>query len=205
MTSENDRLRLFEVAFSYEVTGTLLVLAADPAKAKEKAAAQIEEDLDNFGDSGILWNEYEQPILKDDLHSVLTLEEPQRSTYDIHTAGREDEFDEAELALLEPGQDAEEATSSEPKQGDDKPFDENKDGVDKPGDDRRMPPRPSTPPRPQVGPAIGMTGTRDNSPPTSPQSTRHVVQPNTPPRPSTPSASRPFVTPPPVSPKKPTP
>lgn len=100
--SENDRLRLFEIPFTYTISGTLLVLAADPAKAKAKAEPQFMEELDNFLDSGVLWDAQDEPILKDELRGTLTVSEPSLSTYDIDTAGRASEFDADELALYEP-------------------------------------------------------------------------------------------------------
>lgn len=163
--SENERQRLFEVPFTYEITGTLLVIAEDDAKARAKVQGQMTPDLDSVHENDVLFLE-DDVVLKDELKGMLTIENPSRAANPHDYADR---FDADEFELLGNTDEAQPEPYEE-KQGENKPFDENNDGIDKPGDDRHQGRTPSSQPRPQSGPAIGMTGTRDANPPTAPQS-----------------------------------
>ena len=160
--NQNDKLRMYEVPITFTMTGTVLVLAADPAKALDKVKEQFTDDQDTL-DSAFesLVPDY-SPVMKDgDPHSRLDFGRPTRST--ANPRDYQTDFDEDEFALVDLNEKVEPEfpVSGEPSTA--------------PKPTSRQNPPLSTPQRspapPPRGPAIGMRGTRDDNPPTAPEST----------------------------------
>lgn len=178
MTAENDRLRMYEVPITFTLTGTVLVLAADPAKALDKTKEQFasEDDINNVFES--LIDIYHEPVMKDgDPHSRLEFGRATRST--ANPRDYEAQFDEGEFALVDLNEkiEPEFPVSGEPQTAPQPTSRQNPTAsvAPAPRPTTAPPPRSAPPPRPQSGPAIGMRGTRDDNPPRAPQSTAPSV------------------------------
>lgn len=169
MTSENDRLRLFEVPFRISITGTRLIVAHNDAEA---TAVMKDLDAQSFTDAiedSEVLNDHPVVHLKDGLNGTLETMGVQRCEKPEDYAEQFENDDRFQQVLDGP---VEAAKPMEPRQGDDKPFDEDNDGIDKPGDDRLVGGNDAASrdarltahgtPAPQgPGPAIGPRGTKD--------------------------------------------
>lgn len=84
-------MKLYEVPFRISLSGTALVVADDPAKARDEAAKKIDFDHTNLHTSNVFWDEGDSPILKDaDQGGVRCILEIDNAT---ETLARDRDFD----------------------------------------------------------------------------------------------------------------